>query len=65
MCASIRAPRRCGSTCSNSRWRFEVRDNGGGFDSMRALDETHVGLRIMKERAAQIGGGASVAPRWC
>lgn len=36
-------------------WRFEVRDNGIGFVSDRPLDETHVGLRIMSERAERIG----------
>ena len=36
-------------------WRFEVRDNGVGFASDRPLDETHVGLRIMSERAERIG----------
>jgi two-component system nitrate/nitrite sensor histidine kinase NarX len=38
------------------RWRFEVRDDGVGFtadDPSRA--ETHVGLRIMAERAERIG----------
>ena len=37
-------------------WRFEVRDDGIGFvrDTQR-LDETHVGLRIMAERAERIG----------
>jgi len=37
-------------------WRFEVRDDGIGFvhDDGR-LDETHVGLRIMTERAERIG----------
>lgn len=37
-------------------WRFEVHDNGCGFDDeTRASDETHVGLRIMRERAERIG----------
>ena len=37
-------------------WRFEVRDDGVGFDvDNDRLDETHVGLRIMKERAQRIG----------
>ena len=37
-------------------WRFEVRDDGVGFnlDEDRP-DETHVGLRIMNERAQLIG----------
>jgi two-component system, NarL family, nitrate/nitrite sensor histidine kinase NarX len=37
-------------------WRFEVRDNGIGFDADDpARGETHVGLRIMAERAERIG----------
>ncbi len=37
-------------------WRFEVRDDGVGFDpETGAPDETHVGLRIMRERAQRIG----------
>ena len=37
-------------------WRFEVRDNGSGFDHTDGtVDETHVGLRIMTERAERIG----------
>lgn len=37
-------------------WRFEVRDDGVGFDPAGAApDETHVGLRIMRERAQRIG----------
>lgn len=38
-------------------WRFEVRDNGAGFDTTLARDETHVGLKIMRERAERIGAG--------
>ena len=38
------------------RWRVEVRDDGQGFDADGGqADETHVGLRIMRERAARIG----------
>jgi two-component system nitrate/nitrite sensor histidine kinase NarX len=42
-------------------WRFEVRDDGSGFvvDSKDA-DETHVGLRIMRERAQRIGAQVQV-----
>lgn len=36
-------------------WRFEVRDDGQGFDATQAWEETHVGLRIMLERAQRIG----------
>lgn len=37
------------------RWRFEVRDDGRGFDPDALRAETHVGLRIVRERAARIG----------
>jgi two-component system nitrate/nitrite sensor histidine kinase NarX len=38
------------------QWRFEIRDNGQGFfNRPDAHDETHVGLRIMRERAERIG----------
>ena len=37
-------------------WRFTVRDDGCGFDAAHLTsDETHVGLRIMRERALRIG----------
>lgn len=45
------------------QWRFEVRDNGAGFDSTRGQDETHVGLRIMSERAQRIGAMLEVMSR--
>lgn len=36
-------------------WRFEVRDDGAGFTAADERCETHVGLRIMAERAERIG----------
>jgi two-component system nitrate/nitrite sensor histidine kinase NarX len=37
-------------------WRFEVRDDGDGFDpEAPGVDDSHVGLRIMRERAERIG----------
>ncbi len=43
------------------RWRVEVRDDGLGFDAGGpAGDETHVGLRIMSERAQRIGATVQV-----
>ena len=36
-------------------WRFTVRDNGRGFDTETVHGETHVGAKIMQERAARIG----------
>jgi two-component system nitrate/nitrite sensor histidine kinase NarX len=42
-------------------WRFEVRDDGVGFVADNdQLDETHVGLRIMSERAQRIGAQLDV-----
>ena len=38
------------------RWRLEVRDDGLGFAGQQSPpDETHVGLRIMAERAERLG----------
>jgi two-component system, NarL family, nitrate/nitrite sensor histidine kinase NarX len=43
------------------QWRFEVRDDGTGFaHGEQALDETHVGMRIMAERAERIGASLEV-----
>jgi two-component system nitrate/nitrite sensor histidine kinase NarX len=44
-----------------SPWRVEVRDNGCGFDGGDASDETHVGLRIMRERAQRVGATIEVS----
>ena len=42
-------------------WRFEVQDDGHGFDAASPTgDETHVGLRIMQERAQRIGARVRV-----
>jgi len=46
------------------RWRFEIRDDGVGFDPAgNAPDETHVGLRIMQERAERIGAEIELCSR--
>lgn len=43
------------------QWRVEVRDDGRGFEPGGAgPDETHVGLRIMRERAQHIGATVEV-----
>jgi two-component system nitrate/nitrite sensor histidine kinase NarX len=43
------------------QWRFEVRDDGEGFDAEAgAPDDTHVGLKIMAERAQRIGADVEV-----
>ncbi|HEY9096695.1 MAG TPA: type IV pili methyl-accepting chemotaxis transducer N-terminal domain-containing protein [Hydrogenophaga sp.] len=41
-------------------WRFKVRDNGAGFDTGVPHDETHVGMKIMRERAERIGASVSL-----
>lgn len=42
-------------------WRFEVRDDGIGFNVKDdQLDESHVGLRIMNERAQILGADLEV-----
>jgi two-component system nitrate/nitrite sensor histidine kinase NarX len=42
-------------------WRVEVRDDGCGFAAAgEEPDETHVGLRIMRERAQRIGATVEV-----
>lgn len=46
------------------QWRFEVRDDGVGFVTEgEKADETHVGLRIMAERAERIGATLEVHSR--
>lgn len=43
------------------RWRFEVRDNGLGFQPMAAqASDTHVGVQMMRERAERIGAQVQV-----
>ncbi len=41
-------------------WRFAVIDNGQGFDTRHRLGESHVGLKIMRERAARIGAQVAI-----
>jgi two-component system nitrate/nitrite sensor histidine kinase NarX len=41
-------------------WRFSVSDNGQGFDAKLQPDASHVGLNIMRERAARIGGDVHI-----
>ena len=43
-----------------AHWRFRVRDDGAGFDALDVLDQSHVGLKIMRERAALIGARVDV-----
>lgn len=41
-------------------WRLIVRDNGVGFDTQLEREATHVGQKIMQERAQRIGATVSV-----
>ncbi len=43
------------------RWQFVVRDDGVGFDAGQHIDETHVGTKIMRERAERIGADVEIA----
>jgi len=44
------------------QWRVEVRDDGCGFQADGvAPDQTHVGLRIMRERAERIGASVDIS----
>jgi two-component system nitrate/nitrite sensor histidine kinase NarX len=45
------------------RWSFELRDDGVGFDPDAPRADQHVGLQIMRERAATIGAALLVASR--
>ena len=44
-------------------WRFEVEDDGHGFQADTPAGESHVGLRIMSERAQRIGAQLAVHSR--
>jgi two-component system nitrate/nitrite sensor histidine kinase NarX len=44
-----------------ARWRFMVRDNGVGFDTGLGHGPSHVGMKIMRERASGIGAQVEVA----
>lgn len=41
-------------------WRFLVRDDGVGFDSHNNRSEINIGLKIMQERANQIGATVDI-----
>jgi two-component system nitrate/nitrite sensor histidine kinase NarX len=43
-----------------AQWRFVVRDNGQGFEVDASRGETHVGMRIMRERAERIGATVGI-----
>ena len=45
-------------------WQIEIRDDGCGFDTAAgAPDDSHVGLRIMTERAAKVGAAVQLDSR--
>lgn len=43
----------------NGNYRVDIRDNGVGFDKSIDAGDTHVGMRIMRERARRIGAELS------
>ena len=43
-----------------ARWQLRVRDDGAGFDPQQSPGASHVGLQIMRERAARIGAEVQV-----
>ncbi|MDB5929476.1 MAG: signal transduction histidine kinase, nitrate/nitrite-specific, NarQ [Polaromonas sp.] len=43
-----------------ANWRFIVRDDGIGFDVREGIDSSHVGLKIMRERAGGIGADVQI-----
>ena len=45
------------------QWRFVVRDDGQGFDPQGLHGESHVGMKIMHERAQRIGATVLVTSR--
>ena len=44
----------------DAQWRFLVRDNGVGFETVQPAGSSHVGMKIMQERALRIGAGVQV-----
>ena len=45
-------------------WTFTVNDDGNGFSMEGPFAQTHVGLKIMQERAARIGAQVSVVSEY-
>ena len=43
-----------------AHWRFVVHDNGVGFDLHSGHGESHVGMKIMRERAERIGAEVAI-----
>ena len=46
-----------------ARWRFVVHDDGVGFDMSQSHDQSHVGMKIMLERAGGIGAQVEIVSR--
>lgn len=46
-----------------SRIRLSVRDDGRGFDTKSLQGQEHFGLKVMRERAEEIGGHFQIASR--
>ena len=46
-----------------AHWRFVVRDDGVGFDASLGHGQSHVGMKIMRERAGGIGAQVEIISR--
>ena len=46
-----------------AQWRFMVRDDGIGFDTQEGRGPTHVGMKIMRERAEGIGAQVEITSK--
>ena len=46
-----------------AHWRFMVRDDGVGFDASLGHGQSHVGMKIMRERAGGIGAQVEIISR--
>lgn len=46
---------------TDGKCRLSVQDNGKGFDIGKNAGDTHVGIRIMRERAHRFGGQLTIA----
>ncbi len=52
------------SLAHQPHWQIEIRDDGCGFDPLHDTpDDSHVGLRIMRERAAKVGATVELQSR--
>ena len=46
-----------------AQWQFSIRDDGIGFDTSTPKDQTHIGMKIMKERAHLVGAVVDIGSK--